>query len=87
MVDTQTYSVEVKPNQTATQAIVNKEPTGNFELVKKNATKTKNLKGAEYRVWGDNYDKTLTTDDNGKINITGLKLGKYNYQVVFSKRR
>ena len=80
LVDTQTYSVEVKPNQTATQAIVNKEPTGNFELVKKNATKTKNLKGAEYRVWGDNYDKTLTTDDNGKINITGLKLGKYNYQ-------
>ena len=80
LVDTQTYSVEVKPNQTANQAIVNKEPTGNFELVKKNATKTKNLKGAEYRVWGDNYDKTLTTDDNGKINITGLKLGKYNYQ-------
>ncbi|MBR1654542.1 MAG: hypothetical protein IJ690_06355 [Clostridia bacterium] len=80
LVDTQTYSVEVKPNQTATQAIVNKEPTGNFELVKKNATKTKNLQGAEYRVWGDNYDKTFTTDSNGKISVTGLKLGKYNYQ-------
>ncbi len=80
LVDTQTYTVEVKPNQTATHAIVNKEPTGNFELVKKNDTKTKNLKGAEYRVWGDNYDKILTTNDNGKINITGLKLGKYNYQ-------
>ena len=61
LLDTKTYNVEVKVNQTATQAVVNTEPTGTFTLVKKNADKSANLQGAEYRIWNDNYDKTFTT--------------------------
>lgn len=82
LIDTETYTAEVKPGQTTTQTIINKEPTGNFELVKKNSTKTANLQGAQYRIWNSEYDKTFTTDANGKILVTGLKLGKYNYQEV-----
>ena len=82
LIDTETYTAEVKPGQTTTQTIINKEPTGNFELVKKNSTKTANLQGAQYRIWNSEYDKTFTTDANGKIFVTGLKLGKYNYQEV-----
>ena len=80
LLDTKTYNVEVKVNQTATQAIVNTEPTGTFTLVKKNADKSANLQGAEYRIWNSSYDKTFTTNENGEIKVEGLKLGKYNYQ-------
>ena len=80
LLDTKTYNVEVKVNQTATQAVVNTEPTGTFTLVKKNADKSANLQGAEYRIWNSNYDKTFTTNENGEIKVEGLKLGKYNYQ-------
>ena len=72
--------MEVKVNQTATQAVVNTEPTGTFTLIKKNSDKSANLKGAEYRIWNSTYDKTFTTNDNGEIKVEGLKLGKYNYQ-------
>ncbi len=34
LLNTETYKVQVKPNQTATQAIVNKEPTGEIALTK-----------------------------------------------------
>lgn len=80
LLNTESYNVEVKPNETAKQAIVNTEPTGVFTLVKKNSDKSANLKGAEYRIWNSNYDKTFTTDDKGEIKVEGLKLGKYNYQ-------
>ncbi len=80
LLDTQSYNVEVNVNQTATQSITNHEPTGNFKLIKKNADKSANLENAEYRIWNDNYDKTFKTDKNGKIEVNGLKLGKYNYQ-------
>ena len=80
LLDTKSYNVEVKANQKATQAVVNEEPTGTFTLIKKNSSKTANLKGAEYRIWNDNYDQTLTTNEEGKIEVSGLKLGKYNYK-------
>ena len=80
LLDTKAYNVEVKVNQTATQAVVNTEPTGTFTLIKKNSDKSANLKGAEYRIWNSTYDKTFTTNDNGEIKVEGLKLGKYNYQ-------
>ena len=82
ILDTKAYKVEVRINETATQAIINDEPTGTFTLVKKNADKSINLEGAKYRIWNDNYDKTFTTNDNGEIKVDGLKLGKYNYQEI-----
>ena len=39
LLDTKTYTLEVVPNQTTTQEIVNEKPTGTFTLVKKNADK------------------------------------------------
>lgn len=82
LLDTKSYNVEVKVNQTATQAVVNKEPTGNFTLTKKNSDKSANLKGAEYRIWNTSFDNVYTTNENGEIKIEGLRLGKYNYQEV-----
>lgn len=76
------FKVNVEANQTAKITIVDDVPTGTFTLTKKNADKTATLQGAQYRVWGNGYDKTLTTDANGKITITGLKLGSYQYQEV-----
>lgn len=76
-----TYKVEVEPNKTATQAIINKMPTGTFTLIKKNADKTSVIEGTKYRIWSDNgYNKEFTTDKEGKIVVTRLELGKYNYQ-------
>lgn len=72
----------VEVNQTATQAIINKEVTGTFTLVKKNSDKSANLKGAKYRIWNSEYDETFTTDEKGEIKVEGLKLGKYNYQEI-----
>lgn len=76
------FKVTVEPNETAKVTIIDDVPTGTFTLTKKNADKTAALQGAQYRVWGNGYDKTLTTDANGKITITGLKLGTYQYQEV-----
>ncbi len=72
----------VEVNQTATQAIINKEVTGTFTLVKKNSDKSANLKGAKYRIWNSEYDETFITDEKGEIKVEGLKLGKYNYQEI-----
>ena len=80
LLDTNSYNVEVRVSQTATQAITNEEPTGNFTLIKKNADKSAVLENSTWRIWNDNYDQTFTTDSNGKFEVTGLKLGKYNYQ-------
>ena len=82
LLDTNSYNVEVRVSQTATQAITNEEPTGNFTLIKKNADKSAVLQNSTWRVWNDNYDQTFTTDSNGKFEVTGLKLGKYNYQEI-----
>lgn len=81
LLNTNSYRIEVLPNQTVTQTISNEVPTGTFTLIKKNADGTKNLAGTKYRIWNNNgYDKEFTTDKNGKIEVTGLKLGVYNYQ-------
>ena len=83
LLNPQSYSVEVKANQTSTQAIVNEEPTGTFTLTKYNADKSAKITGIKYHIWSDNgYDEIHTTDDNGKIEITNLKLGIYNYQEI-----
>ena len=83
LLNTNTYTVEVVPNQTTTQAIVNEEPTGTFTLVKKNADETAMIEGARYRIWNNNgYDKEFCTDKDGKIIVTGLELGIYNLKEI-----
>lgn len=83
LLNTETYEVEVRVNETATQTIVNKQPTGIFTLVKKNANGTQVLEGTKYRIWNNNgFDKEYTTNKNGKIVVEGLTLGKYNYKEI-----
>lgn len=75
---------------TSTGSVKNMMPRGNFKLIKNGVDGSK-LAGAEYRVWSVgsdlegttiNFDKVFTTDKNGELNVTGLKLGKYKYQEV-----
>lgn len=83
LLNTETYNVEIKANQTTTQAIVNKKPTGTFTLVKKNEDSTKALEGTKYRIWnGNGYNKEFTTDKDGKITVEGLELGTYQYKEI-----
>lgn len=85
LLNTQSYNVEIKVNQTTKQAIVNEEPTGTFTLVKKNSDGTATLEGTKYRIWNNNgYDKEFTTDKNGKITVEKLKIGTYSYQETYS---
>lgn len=76
LLNTQTYNVEIKVNQTTKQAIVNKEPTGIFTLIKENADGTARIEGVPYRIWSADgtYDKKHTTSSTGEIKVEGLKL-------------
>ena len=90
MLDKAVYSFSIKYKDDHTDVVyasntrTNTEPTGTFTLVKKNADKSANLAGATYRIWSDtvNYDKTFTTDAEGKITADKLKLGNYKYQEL-----
>ena len=71
----------MKAGQATEKIISNKEPTGTFTLKKYNSDKSATIQGVKYHIWSDNgYDETKTTSSEGKIEITGLKLGKYYYQ-------
>ena len=82
LLNTQTFNVNVTPSNTSKIEVIDEKPTGTFTLQKYNSNKSAKLKGATYRIWSTEYkyDKSYTTDDNGKIEVTSLKLGKYNYQ-------
>ena len=76
LLNTQIYNVEIKINQTTKQAIVNKEPTGTFTMIKENADGTARIAGVPYRIWSADgtYDKEHTTSSTGEIKVEGLKL-------------
>ena len=75
ILDTKTYRVEVKANETATQTITNNEPTGTFTLTKYNSDKSAKITGVKYHIWNDNeYSQDVLTDSNGTIKVEGLKL-------------
>ena len=92
IIDTKTYEVEIKPNETTTKAIVNKEPTGNITVTKVNGNgdKIENVK-FEITAGEDIYNKTktqkhyskgdsvatITTNSAGIASKTELPLGKY----------
>lgn len=97
LLDTKAYDVEVKVNQTATKAIVNNEPTGTIQVVKK-SEQGDLIKGAVFKVTADgeikNAAKTktyytdgqvvsnITSDNNGIAEITNLPLGKYIVEEI-----
>lgn len=92
LIDTKSYDVEVKVNQTATKAVVNEEPIGEIKAYKTDNYDNK-LKGAEIslyarediknvagtKTWykkGDLVTKAITNDD-GMVKFSDLHLGKY----------
>jgi len=80
LINTNTYTVEVVANQTATQSIVNKEPTGTISIIKE-YTKTGStpqgdakLEGAVYKIYANediyNVAKTKKFYSNGDLVAT-----------------
>ncbi|EAC7982074.1 LPXTG cell wall anchor domain-containing protein [Listeria monocytogenes] len=57
--------------------------TGDGVIVKKDKDSGKTLSGAQYHVTGDDFDKTVTTGLDGKVNLNDLIVG--NYKVVETK--
>lgn len=92
LIDTKSYDVEVKVNQTATKAVVNEEPLGEIKAYKTDNYDNK-LKGAEISLYarediknvagtitwykkGEFITKSITNDD-GMVQFSNLHLGKY----------
>ncbi|EAH3956956.1 LPXTG cell wall anchor domain-containing protein [Listeria monocytogenes] len=57
--------------------------TGDGVIVKKDHVSGKTLSGAQYHVTGDDFDKSVTTNSDGKVNLNDLIVG--NYKVVETK--
>ena len=92
LLDTKSYTIEVKANQTTTKAIVNNEPTGTIQVIKK-SKQGDLIKDTIFKVTADedikNIAKTkiyytkgqvvdnIKTDSNGLAKISNLPLGKY----------
>ncbi len=73
LLNTETYRVEVKPNETATQAIVDDEPTGEIEI-----TKIDIKTGNQNRVDG--------TSHHGDASIKGAEYTLYASSDIYNKK-
>lgn len=69
--DGMTYEVENE----AGKGFYNNVHRGNIKIVK--TSSDGKLEGFTFRITGDNYDQTFTTDEKGEINIEGLRVGTY----------
>ncbi|MBR3325266.1 MAG: hypothetical protein IKG14_04390 [Clostridia bacterium] len=92
LIDTKAYDVEVKVNQTATQAVVNTEPTGEVKVYKTDDYNNK-LKDAEISLYAKEDIKNVagtitwhkkgdlitkaTTNADGMVTFTNLHIGHY----------
>ena len=83
LLDSSVRTVEVKAGQKASEnvlVVTNKAPTGEITLTKYNDDKNAGVAGTTYHVTSDTgYVNDVTTDDSGKIHLTGLKLGTYTF--------
>lgn len=83
LLDSSVRTVEVKAGQKASEnvlVVTNKAPTGEITLTKYNDDKSAGVAGTTYHVTSDTgYVNDVTTDDSGKIHLTGLKLGTYTF--------
>ena len=76
---------EVTPNGTVKKVFTNKAMTGTISIVKHSADGV--LSGWQFRVTGtaktgQSYDQTFTTDANGNITISNLRIGDYKVTEV-----
>ena len=81
------FDISYKDDKTPVIAISmdhkNFKAKGEFELVKRSEKGNMPLKDAQFRIWSDNgFDKTMKTDENGKIVLENLDFGEYSYQEI-----
>lgn len=97
LLNTETYTAEVKPNQTTEQAIVNTEPTAEITVTKTNTNGDK-VQGAKFQIIAneDIYNvartvkhhskgdvvATITTNSVGVAKKSDLPLGKYKIKEI-----
>lgn len=97
LLNTETYTAEVKPNQTTEQAIVNTEPTAEITVTKTNTNGDK-VQGAKFQITAneDIYNvaktvkhhskgdvvATITTNSVGVAKKSDLPLGKYKIKEI-----
>ncbi len=98
LLDTNTYQVDVKVNQTATQAIINKEPTGKISVYKVSENNDK-IGGSIFLVSADEDIKNVagtvtfykknaevgritTANETGLAEIEGLPIGRYTVKEI-----
>lgn len=74
LLNTESYKVEVKPNQTTTQAIINNEPTGEISLIK-----TDKDTGNSNRIEG--------TSHHGDVNLKGTEYTLYAKEDIYNVAR
>ena len=73
LLNTETYTVEIKPNETATKTIVNKEPTGTITVEKRNMNGDKLGAGFVFKITAaeDIYNAERTVKHYSKGDIVG----------------
>jgi len=97
LLNTETYTADVKPNQTTEQAIVNTEPTAEITVTKTNTNGDK-VQGAKFQIIANediynvaktvkHYTKgdivaTITTNSVGVASKSNLPLGKYKVKEI-----
>lgn len=83
LLDSSVRTVEVKAGQKASEnvlVVTNKTPTGEITLTKYNDDKSATVAGTTYHVTSNTgYVNDVTTNESGKIHLTGLKLGTYTF--------
>ena len=85
VLDDTAFSVALNQNgQTLKVTRENKLITGSIEILKVDADTKKPLAGVTYRLFDSEGNKIAdgTTDANGKVTFSGLRLGKYFYQEI-----
>lgn len=74
-----TYNVENE----AGKGFLNEVQKGSLKIVK--TSSDGKVEGFSFRVIGKDYDQTFTTDENGEIEIDGLRIGEYTVSEVSDK--
>lgn len=77
--DGETVTVENE----AGKGFINQALTGGLKIIKTSSDGKK--EGFSFKVEGDNYSETLTTDANGEIYIENLRIGTYTITEVSDK--
>lgn len=81
LLDSTVKTITVREGQKASENVTvftNKEPLGKITLTKYNDDKTATIAGTSYQVTSNTgYNTNVTTNENGQIVLTDLKLGTY----------